>query len=255
MFPRLCLGGGAGTAGAAQITRGCPSRGRRSKSRRPWEETSHAVEALPPQAGHLDRRSGARSTLTAPPPSREAGRPRSLPQPDTAIRDHQQSSAQLVLEDIRQVTPYEQEGDATTHRRRPEQDNARVDLGWMGADVRDALIQREQHAALAPDEIEHYIVRRPGQTLVTEPVGFMARRSKIVEQFDREVLVELEPHAGLSGRRFCRIRTSSSTSSGWCDGTAVRWSRSRSLPMRQEGVVAQVGIECSCFLERPSERS
>ena len=26
MFPGLCLGGGAGTMGAAQITRGCPSR-------------------------------------------------------------------------------------------------------------------------------------------------------------------------------------------------------------------------------------
>jgi DNA repair protein RadC len=27
VFPGLCLGGGAGTVGAAQITRGCPSRG------------------------------------------------------------------------------------------------------------------------------------------------------------------------------------------------------------------------------------
>lgn len=41
-------------------------------------------------------------------------------------------------------------------------------------------------AALAPDEIEHHVVRRPDQTFVAEPVGVMARRSKVGQQFDRE---------------------------------------------------------------------
>ena len=59
----------------------------------------------------------------------------------------------------------------------------------------------EQYAVLASDEIEHHVIRRPGQTLVPEPVGFMTRRSKVVQQLDREILVELEPHTGLSGRR------------------------------------------------------
>jgi hypothetical protein len=54
---------------------------------------------------------------------------------------------------------------------------------------------------LAPDEIEHNVVRRPDQTRVAESVSLMACRSKVVQQFDGEVLVELEPHAGLRGRR------------------------------------------------------
>jgi hypothetical protein len=70
----------------------------------------------------------------------------------------------------------------------------------MGADVGDALVQCQQHAALAPDEIEHHVVGRADQTLVAESVGVMARRPKVVQQFDREVLVELEPHAGRRGR-------------------------------------------------------
>ena len=53
----------------------------------------------------------------------------------------------------------------------------------------------------APDEIEHHVVRRADQALVAKPVGFMACRSKVLQKFDREVLVELEPHAGLRGRR------------------------------------------------------
>ena len=73
--------------------------------------------------------------------------------------------------------------------------------GRVGADVRDTLVQREQYAVLASDEIEHYVVRRPDQTLVAEAVGLMTRRSKVVQQLDPEVLVELEPHAGLRGRR------------------------------------------------------
>jgi hypothetical protein len=45
----------------------------------------------------------------------------SLPQADTAIREYQQSSGQLPLEERCQMTTREQEGTATTHRRRPEQ--------------------------------------------------------------------------------------------------------------------------------------
>jgi hypothetical protein len=47
---------------------------------------------------------------------------------------------------------------------------------------------------LTPDEIEHHVVRRADQTLIAKPVGFMACRSKVLQQFDREVLVELESH-------------------------------------------------------------
>src|SRR4030095_4222513 len=71
----------------------------------------------------------------------------------------------------------------------------------MGAYIGDALVQREQHAALAPDEIEHHVVRRADQALVATPVGFMPCRSKGLQKFDRGGLVELEPHAGLRGRR------------------------------------------------------
>ena len=73
-------------------------------------------------------------------------------------------------------------------------------LGRIGADISDALVQREQDTVLAPDEVEHHTVRRPDQTLVVEPVGFVTRQAKVVQQLDREVLVELEPHAGLRGR-------------------------------------------------------
>ena len=71
----------------------------------------------------------------------------------------------------------------------------------MGADVGDALVQRDQHAALAPDEIEHHVVGGADQTLVAKLVGFMACRPKGLQKFDREVFVELEPHAGRRGRR------------------------------------------------------
>ena len=43
----------------------------------------------------------------------------------------------------------------------------------------------------APDEVEHHTVRRPDQTLVVEPVGFVTRQAKVVQQLDREVLVQL----------------------------------------------------------------
>jgi len=100
-----------------------------------------------------------------------------------------------------QVTPHEQEGGATTCGRGPEQDDARVGLGRIGAYVSDALVQCEEHAGLAPDEIEHHVVRRPDQPLVAEPVGLVTRRAKVVQQFYWEILVELEPHAGLRGKR------------------------------------------------------
>jgi hypothetical protein len=32
-------------------------------------------------------------------------------------------------------------------------------------------------------------------------VGFVASRAKVIQQFYGEILVELEPHAGLRGRR------------------------------------------------------
>jgi hypothetical protein len=66
---------------------------------------------------------------------------------------------------------------------------------------RVVLVQCKKHAILAPDEVKHLVIGRPAQTFIAEPVGFMARRSKVGEQFEGEVLVELEPHAGLRGRR------------------------------------------------------
>lgn len=74
-------------------------------------------------------------------------------------------------------------------------------LGRVDADVSDALVQRQQYAVLAPDESQHHVVRRSDQPFVAEPVGIVARRAQIVQQLDGKVLVELEPHAGLSGRR------------------------------------------------------
>ena len=146
-----------------------------------------------------------------------AGEP-GLPQAQTVVRDHQQSAGQVPLEERCQMMPPEQEGGAATRGRRSEQDDARVGLGRIGADVGDALVQRQQHAALAPDQIEHHVVRRPDQTFVAEPVGFMARCAKVVQQFDREVLVELEPQAGRRGRRL-----SSRASSAAYARAASRW--------------------------------
>jgi len=96
------------------------------------------------------------------------------------FRDHQQSAGQLSLEEKSKVTPRKQEGGATTRGRRPKQDDAHVGLERMGADIRDAPVQREQHAALATGEFEHHVVRRPDQTLVAERLGVMTRRSKVV---------------------------------------------------------------------------
>jgi hypothetical protein len=67
----------------------------------------------------------------------------SLPQAHAVVRDHQQSARQLPLEECCEVTPHEQEGGATTCRRRPKQDDARVSLGRMGAYIGDALVQRQ----------------------------------------------------------------------------------------------------------------
>src|SRR5262245_24460882 len=77
----------------------------------------------------------------------------------------------------------------------------RVGLRRVGADVGDAFVQSEQDAIFAAGKIEHRIVRRSDQPFVAESVGLMAGRANVVQQLDGEVFVELEPHAGLRGRR------------------------------------------------------
>jgi hypothetical protein len=136
--------------------------------RRLSEPEAVAALAGPPERER--RREGALLMLLsrgdmAPRPV--AGDP-SPTQAHAVVRDYQQSAGQIPFEERCEVTSHEQEGGATTRGRRSEQDDARVGLGRIGADVGDALVQREQDAALAPGEIEH---RRPAprSTFVAEP--------------------------------------------------------------------------------------
>ena len=71
------------------------------------------------------------------------------PAPDRNVGRHHHGVLDLLEDRLRNAA----RTGGWCHDPRPEaESDARVGLGWIGADVGDALVQREQHAALAPYE-------------------------------------------------------------------------------------------------------
>ncbi len=74
-------------------------------------------------------------------------------------------------------------------------------LGWIRANIGDPLVQREEHPAVVTDPVEDDGVRRGRESFVPDRVGLMAGGAQVVEQLGGKILVQLDFHAGRSGRR------------------------------------------------------
>ena len=121
--------------------------------------------------------------------------------PDAALRDHEKTPGLTAVEDRQEVASNEGQCGPAGRTWRPEQNDAGVQVGRVGADIADALVHGQEHAGLAPDAIEANGVRSAGQLLPRDAVGLVPSCSEVVEELGWEVLVQLELHAGRSGRR------------------------------------------------------
>jgi len=74
-------------------------------------------------------------------------------------------------------------------------------LGWIRADIGDPLVQREENPAVVTDSAKDDGVRCSRESFVPDRVGLMAGGAQVVEQLGGKVLVQLDFHAGRSGRR------------------------------------------------------
>jgi hypothetical protein len=73
--------------------------------------------------------------------------------------------------------------------------------GWIRTEVGNALVQREEDAAIAADVIEESRIMYTCEGFIVNRVGLMAGGTQVLAQLSREVLVQLDLHAGRRGRR------------------------------------------------------
>jgi hypothetical protein len=76
-----------------------------------------------------------------------------------------------------------------------------MECGWERFDVGEALVESQQDAPALASGGQHDRIRRPREALLRNGVGIVPRSAEIVQALTREILVELDPHAGRSGRR------------------------------------------------------
>ena len=123
------------------------------------------------------------------------------PDPKAALRDHEKTPGLTALEDQRKVPSNEGQRGSASRTWRPEENDAGVQVGRVGADIADALVHGQENPGLAPDAIEENGARSSCQLLPMDAIGLVPGRPEVVEDLGWEVLVQLELHAGRSGRR------------------------------------------------------
>lgn len=79
---------------------------------------------------------------------------------------------------------------------RSEHDDAGVATGWIVAEVADTAIEGDHHPALVGRGPDHGRVRVSGQLFVGHGVDLMSSAGEFRNKVVRQVLVQLELHAG-----------------------------------------------------------